>query len=108
MIGLICIILAFSHFILRLIIVGHERKELTEDGKTVDLWGKVMLSALGIITFIFIYIESEAMKWFWIIFVIAALGFQSFVDWKYQKESKRYIVSLIVLIIGVTLVYFLI
>ncbi|WML48551.1 DUF4181 domain-containing protein [Neobacillus sp. PS3-34] len=89
-------------------IVGPEREELTEDGKGVDLWGKVILSALGIITFIFINIENEAMKWFWILFVIAAFGFQSFVDWKYLKESKRYIVSLIVLIFGVTLVYFLV
>ncbi|WP_442599913.1 hypothetical protein [Neobacillus sp. D3-1R] len=62
--------------------MDQKEKNSLEEGKTVDLWGKVILSALGIITFIFINIESEAMKWFWIIFIIAALGFQSFVDLK--------------------------
>lgn len=104
MIGFICVILAFAHFFLRVIIIGPERKKLDEDGKAIDLLGKIMLVALGIIIFPFIYDKTEAMKWFWLLLVIVAFGFQSFVDWKYRVGSKQYIVSLIVLVLGIGLV----
>lgn len=107
MIGLLCLILVFSHFILRLIIVGPEKKVLSEDGRLIDLWGKIILSALGIIIIFLNYDEIETLKWFWLLLIIVAFGFQSFVDWKYQKDSKQYIVSLIVLVMGVGLVNFL-
>ncbi|MEC0093150.1 DUF4181 domain-containing protein [Paenibacillus macquariensis] len=110
-IGLICILLAFSHLILRIWLVETERKELPDEGKEVSIWGKIIIALIGIITCIVIIIvdgsEGKAMKWFWMLFIITAMGFQSFIDWKYLKGSKEYIASLIVLIIGVTLVYFL-
>lgn len=85
---------------------------MSEEGKDVSLWGKFILVCIGIIAYIVIVVidglESEAMKWFWMSFVVIALGFQSFIDWKYLKSSKQYIASLIVLVLGVTLVYLLI
>lgn len=107
MIGFIGIILAFASFILRLMINGDETKELSEDGKAINLWGKVILSAVAIIIAIYMNYNGQSLKWFWLILIIAAFGFQAFVDWKYLKNSKQYIVSLIVLVMGVTLVNFI-
>ena len=108
-IGIICILLAFSFLVLRIWLVGTEKKELPEEGKKVDIWGKIILGLIGVITF-FVFIngsEVNAMKWFWMLLIVAAMSFQSFIDWKYLKGSKQYIASIIVLVIGVTLVYFL-
>lgn len=106
-IAYISIILTLSHLILRKWIAGTERDELSEEGKKVDKWGKIILASISFITAIILLDLESAMKWFWIVIIIAAVGFQSFIDWKYQKGSKQYIISLIVLIQGVTLVYFL-
>lgn len=110
-IAVISIILTFSHLILRKRIAGTEREELPAKGKKVDIWGKIILASIGIITAtIFLNLDDldgDAMKWFWMLIIIIVVGFQSFIDWKYLKGSKQYIVSLIVLILGVTLVYFL-
>lgn len=107
MIGFIALIIAFSYLILRILFVASEKEALSEDGKYFDLWGKVILAALGITFVIFFNVGYEVIKWFWIFFIVAVLGFQSYVDWKYLKESKRYVVSLSVLIFGVILAYFL-
>ncbi|OPA75364.1 hypothetical protein BVG16_22520 [Paenibacillus selenitireducens] len=110
-IGFICIILWFSHLILRIWIIGSEKEELTEEGKEVSFSGKIIFALIGIITVIVIIVtdnsQSDVMKWFWMLYIITALGFQSFIDWNYRKGSKQYVVSLIVLVLGVTLVYFL-
>ncbi|QED46467.1 DUF4181 domain-containing protein [Cytobacillus dafuensis] len=104
----ICLILVFFHWILRIIITGNIKEELPENAKDFDLYGKIILALIGIITIIIFIVvnevEGDVIKWFWMIFIILALGFQSFIDWKYLKDSRRYIVSIIVLIIGVGLV----
>ncbi|RCX21440.1 uncharacterized protein DUF4181 [Fontibacillus phaseoli] len=110
-ISFICILLVFVHLILRIWIVGLDKRELPEEGKEVNIWGKIILALVGIIVFIVIAfavgMDSLAMKWFWMLFVILTVGFQSFIDWKYQRESRQYIVSLIVLVLGIVLVYYL-
>lgn len=112
MMALICLILIFAHHILSAWIVGSKRVEITKEGKDVVRWVKIVLAVIGILASIVIAVidptEGKVTKWFWMSFVIIALGFQSFMDWKQLKGSKQYIVSLIVLILGVILVYFLI
>ncbi|GIP22888.1 DUF4181 domain-containing protein [Paenibacillus sp. J22TS3] len=49
--------------------------------------------------------EGNTLKWFFILFITIAYGFRSFIDWKYLRDSKEYMVSLIVLILGVTLFF---
>lgn len=108
---LIYVLFAFAHLILRVWIVGTERKELPDEGKEISTWGKIIIALICIITCIVIIVvdgpEGTAMKWFWMLLIIIASGFQSFIDWKYLKSSKQYMVSLIALLIGVFLVYFI-
>ncbi len=109
-ISIISILLAFSHFILRKWIVDKERAELPEEGKEVNIWGKLILALVGIVAYVIIIIaygvEGMNMKWFWMIIVIMASGFEIFIDWKYIRASKQHVVSFIVLVLGVALVYF--
>ncbi|WP_082687105.1 DUF4181 domain-containing protein [Bacillus sp. FJAT-27445] len=49
----------------------------------------------------------EQLKWFWILVVIMARGFHGFIEWKYIKGSKQFIVSIVEVLIGVVLVQFL-
>ncbi|HWO76455.1 MAG TPA: DUF4181 domain-containing protein [Bacillus sp. (in: firmicutes)] len=102
--GLIGLIIALTYLALRIMIVGTKKVEISEDGKYIERWGRIILAALGVI--IVIFINIEAIKWFFILFIIAIIGFQSFIDWKYRKGSKEYIASLITLIVGVLFVYF--
>ncbi|MCR8658789.1 DUF4181 domain-containing protein [Paenibacillus endoradicis] len=110
-ISLIALFLTLSHWILRKKIVGTDREELTEAGKKVNIWGKIVLTIIIFTTIIFLFsvdiLAGEVMKWFWMVVIIMGLGFQTFIDWKYLKDSIEYIVSLIVLILGVMLIYFL-
>ncbi|USB33062.1 DUF4181 domain-containing protein [Paenibacillus sp. YPG26] len=106
---IIIIILSISQYLLRRWIVGAEAKdELPRAGKRVDLWGKVILLLIAMIWAVNLIVEDrltdDIFKWFMIAIIVLATGFQAFVDWKYRKSSKEYIVSLIVLVMGVVLV----
>jgi hypothetical protein len=104
---LLCVLLVAAHWILRILITGDEELQLPEDGQDANLIGKIILALIGVISSIIIIlvdgVEGEMMKWFWMIFIFIALGFQAFIEWKYLKGSKRYLVSVIVCLIGVGL-----
>lgn len=108
-IAFIAIILTLANGIISKWVVDTGKEELPAEGKKVDMWGKIILASIGIISLIIILniedIDRIITKWFWMVFIILAVGFQAFIDWKYLKGSKQYIVSLIVLILGVILGY---
>lgn len=110
-IGLILIILAFSNLFLRIWIVSPDKEKLPEEGYELNIKVKLILALVGLITGVVIIIadgtEGVVMKWFWIVVIIVAIGFQSFIDWKFLKHTKQHIVSLILLVLGVVLVYFI-
>ncbi|WP_054027713.1 DUF4181 domain-containing protein [Bacillus sp. FJAT-28004] len=106
-IGLIAIFLVFTSLILRKWLVGAEKAELSDRGKKVRVWGSIIIALIAFTIIILGDLEGNALKWFLMLLIITNAGFQSFIDWKYLKGSKEYIVSLIVLLIGVALVYFI-
>ncbi|MFX3631512.1 MAG: hypothetical protein ACE3L7_33880 [Candidatus Pristimantibacillus sp.] len=109
--GIIGMFLALLSLIIRKWIVGPDREELWGIGKTVDIWGKIILILMTIIIFFVIFQgnepESDVIKWFSMIVMMVSTGFQIFIHWKYLESSKEYIVALIVLVVGVILIYFL-
>ncbi|WP_375103361.1 DUF4181 domain-containing protein [Paenibacillus sp. RS8] len=104
------LILAFSGFFLRVWIVGPDKEKISDDGNELNIKGKLILGLIGLISAIVIMIadgvQGIGMKWFWIVFIIIAVGFQSYIDWKFLKHTKQHIVSMILLVEGVVLVYF--
>ncbi|MFC0418506.1 DUF4181 domain-containing protein [Cytobacillus solani] len=49
--------------------------------------------------------SSISLKWFWIVYLTFLSGSQSFMEWKYIKNSKQYITTLIFLILGLIIIY---
>ncbi|WP_068614698.1 DUF4181 domain-containing protein [Paenibacillus tuaregi] len=106
----IIITIVISRYFLRRWIVGtNEKEELPRIGRKVETWGLIILALIGITTCIVLLVEDtlkgNTLKWFFILFITITAGFRTFVDWKYLRDSKEYMVSLIVLILGVTLVF---
>ncbi|MEN2767337.1 DUF4181 domain-containing protein [Ornithinibacillus xuwenensis] len=110
-IGLISLIIAITYLILRKIFVGDEsnsekdNKSVPEERKYIELWGSIILAVIAIP--IVIFIDVKLFKCFLIIFMIAIFSFHSYIDWKYRKGSKLYIVSIITMVIGILLAYFI-
>lgn len=76
-------------------------------GKKVDYWGRGILLVLFICTMPFFVLSAERslIIWFSIFQLIAVLGFQAFLEWRYLKDSRQYISTLIFLILGVMMMY---
>ncbi|MBH5320410.1 DUF4181 domain-containing protein [Paenibacillus sp. GSMTC-2017] len=111
----IIIILLVCHlvrFILERNIVRNEDILMLEEGRELRGKGKIILVILTTIALVVITIlsdaESNAFKWFFISLLVIAFGFNSFIEYTYRKGSKRYIVSLITMIVGVIMLYFLV
>lgn len=104
------LILSISYYFLRIWIVGPDREKLSDDGNELNIKVKLILALIALITGIIIMLadgaQGNVMKWFWIVLIIIALGFQSFIDWRFLKHTKHHFVSLILLVEGVVLVYF--
>jgi|AraplaMF_Col_mLB_1032019.scaffolds.fasta_scaffold05845_4 Domain of unknown function (DUF4181) len=110
-IAFIVIILSLTNWILKKWVTDMKNEELSDEGKKVNRWVKIILSTICVISVVFFLnleiLDSDAMKWFWMIVILAAVGSESFIEWKYLKGSKQYLISLIVLFLGEILVYLL-
>lgn len=105
---IICLILVVSQLILSKFITGNTKVELPDNAKRYHLFGKIILSIIGIVALIGIMVmsgfEENVLKWFLMIIIIVNFGFQSVLNWKFLKDYKGYIVSFSILIIGIGLV----
>ena len=91
-------------------LLGVEKKRLSKtSGKKVDRWGRgiILIFFLCTIPFYTFYVMEDTtfIKWYWILYLIVLLGFQSILEWKYLKNSKQYVTTLIMLIISVFILY---
>ncbi|EKN68268.1 DUF4181 domain-containing protein [Schinkia azotoformans] len=83
--------------------LGIEKKKISETaGKNVDRWGRGIILVTFLATFsYFIDKDDEIVKWYWISYYVILMGFQTYIQWKYLKDSKEYILSLIFLVLGI-------
>ncbi|WP_455675118.1 DUF4181 domain-containing protein [Pradoshia sp.] len=78
--------------------LGVKRKFLSETpGKRVDRWGRTIIVILFLSSYLFALTKEVdvILKWSWLIFFTALMGLQTILEWKYIKESKQYISTLI-------------
>ena len=87
--------------------LGVEKKEKISEtsGKNIDRWGR------GLILLIFLcplpYVIEEdinVIKWYMCFFIVS-FGFQSFMEWKYLKTSKQYVITLTYLLFALVIMY---
>lgn len=105
---LLAVFISIAYLILSKLFVGKNKRKVSETtGKNIQLWGLVIIGLVSIYCiFALDILDNNVMKWFWLSFIIIALGFQSFLEWKFLKEIKQYVVSLFVLMLG--LIYIII
>lgn len=82
-------------------LLGVEKKKISgSSGKKVDQWGRGIISVIFLCTLpYFITKDNYALKWYWILFFTTSMGFQTILEWKYLKNSRQYITTLIFLIV---------
>ena len=78
--------------------LGVKRREISETpGKRVQRWGRTII----VVVFIFSYFSSTVqesdvlLNTNWFVLIVTLMGFQVILEWKYLKESKQYITTLI-------------
>ena len=72
---------------------GVKRKSISETpGKRIDRWGRTIIV---LIYLSFIITTKGSNEWQFVLFLTALLGFQTILEWKYLKDSKQYISTLI-------------
>jgi hypothetical protein len=106
--SILVLLLAILNPLLRKWIVGTGGQEIDETaGKHIELWGGITLALIGLYLVFFVLDMSDetTTKWFCLIFLVITLGFQSIIEWRYLKESKQFIVSLLLLLIGLIFCY---
>ena len=88
-------------------LLGVEKKKISEtSAKSIDRWGRGIILVIALLTLPFIITKDvNIIKWYWIAYFLLLLGFQSFLEWKYLKESKQYVTTLTFLILGVIFMY---
>jgi hypothetical protein len=87
--------------------LGVEKRNIAEtSGKNVERRGRGIILLIFLFTLpIVITEEGEGLKWYWIFYLMVSLGFQSFVEWKYLKDSKEYVITLIFLLLCIIIMY---
>ncbi|MER2030131.1 MAG: DUF4181 domain-containing protein [Solibacillus sp.] len=107
-VSILALILSILNLIIGRLIVGKERGKVSEtNGKIIQIIGFVTILIIAFSCFFFIDImDDNAMKWFWFYFYTITLGFHFYLDWVYLRDTKEYLVSLILLIIGVSYILF--
>jgi MFS-type transporter involved in bile tolerance (Atg22 family) len=105
-ISILVILLAVLAPLLRKWIVGTDRYIDETDGRRVDFWVRIILVIIFLVLLFFVVDTSDEtiVKLFFIIALTITTAFQSIIEWKYLKNSKEFVVTLILWVIG--LIYF--
>ena len=87
--------------------LGIEKKKISETpGRKIDRWGRGIILVIFLCTLPFVITQdTNVIKWYWIVNLILVLGFQSILEWRYLKDSKQYVTTLIFLMLSVIIMY---
>lgn len=88
-------------------LLGVEKQKISEtSGKKVDRWGRGIILVIFLCTLPFVISNDiNIMKWYWILYFVLLLGLQSILEWKFLKNSKQYVTTLIFLMLSIIIFY---
>ena len=92
----------------RLLGIKKKGKIADTPGKYIDYWGRAIILVTFLISFLFLVSKdanTSVFKWFWLLYWVVIMGFQSLLEWKYLKDSKQYISTLIYLMLFLVVLY---
>lgn len=78
-------------------LLGVEKKNISETpARRIDRRGRGVILVIVLLTLpVIITKDVHIIKWYWIVYFLLLFGFQAFLEWKYLKETKQYITTLI-------------
>lgn len=87
--------------------LGVEKKESISEtpGKNLDRWGRGIILSIFLCALPMVSEYENILKWYWIFFFNVLFGFQSFLEWKYLKPSKQYVITLTYLVFTLVIMY---
>ncbi|WP_255472968.1 DUF4181 domain-containing protein [Planomicrobium sp. CPCC 101079] len=83
--------------------LGIKKVALSETpAKNTDRWGRGIIFAIALCGIPFIVGTDVASRlfWFWVVYLTALTAFQAYLQWKYIKESKEYVMTLLLYPVG--------
>jgi len=100
---ILVLVVSITRMIVSGLIVGENKRKISEtDGKYIEIFGNILLIIISFSTLYFLDIMNpDVMKWFLLCALIIILGFHTFLEWYFMKESKQYEASLITLAVGI-------
>ena len=74
-----------------------EKVKISEtEGKNINRWGRGIILVVALVLLPFVIGGSFLqMLWFWVIYFSVLSLFDAFLQWKYARESREYIITLI-------------
>jgi len=87
--------------------LGIKKVKITDASyKKIDKTGRIIIGVVSICSLPFVISKgTSVLQWYFIFYFILLLGFQAILEWKYLKNSKEYIITLILLLLSVILLY---
>ncbi|WLR51720.1 DUF4181 domain-containing protein [Bacillus tianshenii] len=88
-------------------LIGDKKVQLTETkGELIFRWGVGILVAFGASTAVLIatvpnFINFRTFVWIAASYLIVSYSFRAWLEWRYVKKTKQYVVSLVVMAFGV-------
>ncbi|PSL36242.1 uncharacterized protein DUF4181 [Planomicrobium soli] len=101
------ILIALGLFLLEKLIrkrMNIKKVELRDTpAKSIDFWGRGVILVLALCTIPFSAgaEDMERLLWFFVVYLLAINLFQAYLQWKYVKETKEYVVTLVTFPIGI-------
>ncbi len=103
---IIILSLFINKFLTKWLGVGRKEKISETPGKNIDRWGRGIILLIFFCSLPYAIENRNVIKWYWICFLIVSIGFQSFMEWKYLKTSKQYVITLTYLLLALVIMYF--
>jgi hypothetical protein len=76
-----------------------KKMDVGQSAKKVDRWGKTLLLIPLLITLIYMHYNNILGNlWFGILFIVVIFGYQSIIEWKFLKNSKQYLLTIVLII----------
>ena len=100
---ILVLVVSITRMIVSALIVGENKRKVSEtDGKYIEIFGTIFLLIISFGSLYFLdFMNPDVMKWFWLCTLTIILGFHTFLEWYFIRESREYEVSLITLVVGI-------
>lgn len=100
--GAIIVFVIFMFFVGKITnkLLGVEKRQISETpGENVNRWGSRIILVILLCTTPFVNMnDPNDVRWYLGLNSVLSLGFQAFLEWKYIKNSKQYVATIIFLL----------